>query len=376
MARGRRSIWIFGCTLLLLGLLGLKKGPQVGYETAPRDRPASKPHAPPGPGPREIARSSEPYAASGKPRRVYLRVGNAGKEGVGSVLQHFKHSIVFSRALDSSLVLASSKNYVYSTSKIWNGQEDVTVDAREACRIQDHIKRPDRRGLVRAWCAGEKWAIEKLQKVNAAMANCTSIMDTDEEEFTEDLNGCIMGWVRERLAPPSNLLPPAIPLTLPPTRPITVGLHIRWGDTSDEVKARNYTTYFYGSMGVPNVTRVLHDIRTQAAPYGIKLTIAMHRAELDVIARLNLSEPYTLLDSPDDADPMSDLYTLSKNDILLVGESSYGVLTHLVAPPGGITVVQLQVNRHKYVNTTGFGRKVLYFQDWKPDSLRLALQGS
>jgi hypothetical protein len=72
-----------------------------------------------------------------------------------------------------------------------------------------------------------------------------------------------MGWVQDSVAPASHLFPPKIPLTFPSTRPVTVGLHIRWGDTA---------------------------------------TMA----------------------------------------VLLVGESSYGVLAHMIAPPGGVTVVEIK----------------------------------
>ena len=144
-----------------------------------------------------------------------------------------------------------------------------------------------------------------------------------------------MGWVRERLAP-APLHTPA-PLTAPPTRPITVGVHIRWGDTAAAPDVDLSTHEFYGSWSLPPLVRVLADLRAFAAPHGIALTIAMENADPAVLGFLN-ETGYTLLDSGP-AEALADLRALCQNDVLLLGESSYGVLAHLIAPPG-LTIVQ------------------------------------
>ncbi|KAJ7472127.1 hypothetical protein FB451DRAFT_314587 [Mycena latifolia] len=301
-------------------------------------------------------------------QRLFLRAGNVGREGLGSTIQHFKHSIVFSNALDSSLIFAANDGYElrpYSTSLIFNGQRNTSLDASRACRIQAYISHSEREGLVRGLCEGEVWAAERIDQVRTAMAECTSILDTEDSETTNDLNGCVMGWVRERLAP--TPLHPLPPLTAPPTRPVTVGVHIRWGDTAAAPGEDMATHTFYGSWALPNIVRVLADLRAFAHPHGIALTIAMQNADPAVLAFLN--EPfYTLLDS-DDA--FADLRTLSQNDVLILGESSYGTLAHLIAPPG-LTLVESGTFQ-KYTNTSGFGRHVVYLNDYTPESLQLAV---
>ncbi|KAJ7907361.1 hypothetical protein B0H13DRAFT_697466 [Mycena leptocephala] len=300
------------------------------------------------------------------PPRLYLRTGDLGPEGLGSTLQHFKQGIVLSNALHSSLIFSSNDGYAlrqYSTSKIYNGERNISLDAHRACRIQAYVANPDRDRLVRGLCEGEAWAIEAMDQVRTDMAECTSILDSEESETTNDLNGCVMGWVRERLAPTSSHPPP--PLTVPPTRPITVGVHIRWGDTAATPGEDMATHTFYGSWALPDIVRVLADLRAYAHPHGITLTIAMQQADPVVLAFLN--EPqYTLLDSDD---VLADLHTLSQNDVLLLGESSYGVLAHLIAPPG-LTLVEGGAF-HKYTNTSGFGRHVVYLDEYTPESLQL-----
>ncbi|KAJ6495902.1 hypothetical protein DFH09DRAFT_344477 [Mycena vulgaris] len=300
------------------------------------------------------------------PPRIYMRAGDVGPEGLGSTLQHFKQSIVLSSALHSSLLLASNDPYAlrpYSTSEIYNGQRNFSLDAYKACRIQAYVPQSDRERLVRGFCEGEAWAMERMDQVRTDMAECTSILDTDDSETTNDLNGCVMGWVRERLAPTPFRPPPTTPLT----RPITVGVHIRWGDTAAAPGEDMATHRFYGSWALPNIVRVLADLRAYAHPHGISLTIAMQNADPAVLAFLNESL-YTLLDS-DDA--FADLRTLSQNDVLLLGESSYGVLAHLIAPPG-LTIVQ-DAGFHKFTNTSSFGRHVVFLDDYTPESLQLAV---
>ncbi|KAJ7864030.1 hypothetical protein B0H13DRAFT_2069863 [Mycena leptocephala] len=308
------------------------------------------------------------------PKRIYLHVGTVGNEGLGSLLHHFKQSIVLSRALDSSLVLASTESqHGYSSSRIYNGKmhsDRYTVNAYKSCRIANYIAQREREGLVRGVCAGDPKAIAQMRRIKARMASCTSIVDLDVSETTNDLNGCIMGWVRERLTPD---MPPLPPLAFPPDRPISVGVHIRWGDTAAHV---NRTGPFYGSWELSALQRVLGDLYEAAGPHGVVLRVAMEHADADVLAQLGLgmtsNATYTLLDS---GDAFADLRELSYNDVLLLGESSYGVLAHLIAPPG-LTIVHLQANLHKYDNTTGFRRNVVYLEDYTPDSLQLMASDS
>ncbi|KAF7334579.1 hypothetical protein MVEN_02287800 [Mycena venus] len=306
----------------------------------------------------------EPQLLASPPARIYLRAEDTGLEGLGSTLQHFKQGIVLSNALHSTLLLSSNDGWElrpYSTSEIYNGQRNFSLDAKKACRIQAYVPQSDRERLVRGLCEGEAWAMERMDQVRTDMATCTSIIDTDSSETTNDLNGCVMGWVRERLGPTAPFHPPP---TAPLTRPLTVGVHIRWGDTASEPGEDLATHTFYGSWGLPNIVRVLADLRAYAHPHGIALTIAMQNADPAVLAFLD--EPvYTLLDSDDS---FTDLRKLSQNDVLLLGESSYGVLAHLIAPPG-LTLVEGGAFR-KFANTSGFGRHVVYLDEYTPESLQ------
>ncbi|KAJ7676270.1 hypothetical protein B0H17DRAFT_1080379 [Mycena rosella] len=118
-------------------------------------------------------------------------------------------------------------------------------------------------------------------------------------------------------------------------------------------------------MSIKNIVRVLADIRTELGKeHDVKLTIAMENAELAVLAQLH-EKDYTLLDS---GDGIADMHALANQDILLLGESSWGVMVHLVAPPG-LTISET-VYQHKYDNTTGFGRRVVGMDEYAAEILR------
>lgn len=135
------------------------------------------------------------------------------------------------------------------------------------------------------------------------------------------------------------------PLSDPPTRPITVGVHVRWGDMAASL---DRTGAFYGSMDIPNIVRILRDIRARwgvAGGVGVQVKIAMQNATnagAGVLSQLRVGDTdagtWTTLEVVDSGDAIADLYALSNNDILLVGGSSYALTAHLLAPPGGLTI--------------------------------------
>ncbi|CAK5265519.1 unnamed protein product [Mycena citricolor] len=312
------------------------------------------------------------------PRRVYLHAGGLRGEGIGSVLHHFKQSIVFSRLLDAEFVLASNvdSDNRYFTSKIYNGPildpQKYAFDARNSCRIRDFIPDSERDRFTRGVCDHQPWALDRARKLQHSMSRCTSVVDFNEAEITQDLNGCIMDWVKDRFHPASKFPYDPLPPFHPPKRPIRVGIHIRWGDTAkqeDLTPSALLEHKFYGSFSLRKMLSTLRDIRKLAGKSGIKLTVAMENADKRVLDLLE-EKDYVLLDSRAE-DDLDDMRKLSENDILLLGESSWGVLVHLIAPPG-LTLVDGGAAQ-KFSNTTGLGRDVIYMKDYTPEKLRAAL---
>ncbi|KAK7051834.1 hypothetical protein R3P38DRAFT_2857466, partial [Favolaschia claudopus] len=315
--------------------------------------------------------------------RMYLRAGPLGGEGMGSVLQHFKQSIVLSQVLDSSLHFGWNEvwDHRYSQSEIYNANaeltnaESQTLNVTKACRVQDFIPYEDRDVVVRGWCAGEDSAIARLDDVKTRMADCTGILDTEVDESAH-ARPQRMYYALGPLAPhptpsSSSFSPPSLPSSSDPSRPLSVGIHIRWGDTAPPPGTDISTHDFYGSMNFPDIARILADLRAFSSNL-LEITIAMEEADRAVIALLNLeAEEYTLLDSPQ-TQALDDLRVLSRSDVLLLGESSYGVLTHLLAPPG-LTIVK-GGGLGKFRNTGGFGRHVVYLDDYKAEDIELLLE--
>ncbi|KAJ7618579.1 hypothetical protein FB45DRAFT_1033779 [Roridomyces roridus] len=309
-------------------------------------------------------------------KRVYLRAGGLTREGLGSYFHHFKTSIVLSRALDSELVLAfTESDHHYSTSDILNFNAPVPpMDTTKACSLTDYIANEGREGLVRALCAGNPQAEKDINDIKDYLADCTSIIDPPRRYTTQDLNGCIAEWTRERLAlpPPSSPIAP-LPLCFPPSRPITIAAHIRWGDTGH---SDTLPTHFRGSMPLPAIAGVVSDLRALAGEANVKLTLAIESASPSIIGQLNDPEvgmglaPFEILDT---GEPWADLQQLSNHDILLLGESSSGVLAHMIAPAGGLTIAEM--DGHKYDNTSDIGRALLRINDYNPEWLRRQVFG-
>ncbi|KAJ7081304.1 hypothetical protein B0H15DRAFT_466224 [Mycena belliarum] len=90
MARGRRYLWIFACGLLVIGLLGLRTGSILNHE--PEVQSPSALHVVPAAGQRAVQKSLVPLK-----RRVYLRVADSGKEGIGvhTLPQPQAHPLIF-----------------------------------------------------------------------------------------------------------------------------------------------------------------------------------------------------------------------------------------------------------------------------------------
>ncbi|KAJ7475030.1 hypothetical protein FB451DRAFT_1397902 [Mycena latifolia] len=268
----------------------------------------------------------QPYTG----QRVYLHVVALGADGFGCALQHFKQSVILSRTLNSTLVFASEQSkHPTSTSHICDGvQGEAALDVHNTCLMKNYLPQEQRNALVRGGCAGEAGVLAEIERIQAEMAECTGIVDVDERE-----------------------------------RPVTVGVHIRWGDTGTPGTSADH---FRGSMNIPALVRMLVDIRASPlVAHGVHLTVAIENAEERVLAELGEAE-YALLDS---GYTIADMHALAAQDVLLLGESSWAVMVHLVAPPS-LTVVEFSGGCE--LNTTGFGRNVLMLHDYAPESL---LQG-
>ncbi|KAJ7230227.1 hypothetical protein GGX14DRAFT_538338 [Mycena pura] len=402
----RKPLCIIVVGLFIIIIIACLSGaPHLG----PSSRPAGEPFVASADLAEFSAASTEQEPEPPATKRAYLRSWT-GDEGFGSYLQHFKQSIVLAKALDSEHILSYSKIDVsrvsdaerilaspnikgeYSPSQFWNGQLGSSVgkpplrfpvDGSRVCLLERYVPPHIRTHLVNGLCEGEPSALAEMAEIKARMAHCTSVLDsTDGSEVEEGLNGCIAGWVRARVGPARQFVVP--PLADPPTRPITVGVHVRWGDSSAHL---NRTGAFYGSMDVHDILRILHDIRARwggPGGAGVRVKIAMSASanggamvlgqlnttdtDLDANANANAANTLELLDS---GDPIADLYTLSNNDILLGGSSSYALLAHVIAP-AGLTIAG-HGSMHKFTNTTGFGRHVVPLEEYTPDSLGLAL---
>ncbi|GAA5826919.1 hypothetical protein JCM11251_002162 [Rhodosporidiobolus azoricus] len=280
-------------------------------------------------------------------QRVLIRDGGFGWEGIGSVIQRFKESVILAEAFNATfLITGQESEHGYSTSDLINGPNPIQIDATKACSLQDHLSGEDRAALVVSWCEGKPAAAELLEKIEKNLVGCQAILDAQRWEVHEEFNGCIHRWTRETLGAPPNT----------PWNPthVTVGIHIRWGDSAGE---------FRGSMHLDDVNRALGDIYNQFGEENVYVTIAMEKHEDKIIKMVETKgrKPRIV----DSGDGIQDMRELANNNIMLLGGSSYAAEAHLIAPRG-LSIVDPNV---KYDNTTGFGREVIEIQDFDQSSL-------
>ncbi|KAJ7512137.1 hypothetical protein B0H11DRAFT_2213937 [Mycena galericulata] len=238
---------------------------------------------------------------------MYLRNGVGRWIGVHpAALQKQRRPRAHARRVARSRLSSTSRNG-YSTSQIYNGHR------YPGAFHLDYVPTAGRDALVRGLCAGETSAVRDMEKIKAGTAGCPSFVDGENAEVRvdihlvnlapqtiEDLKRCLMAWP---------------PLSSP--RALKVSVHVRWGDN-----AGRYPAFFYGSMSIPNINRVLYSLTS--APSWDPRGRSTYTRDAGILARLNVNA------------------TAGAFDILLLSESSYGVLAHLIAPPAGLTIVDNQ----------------------------------
>ncbi|GJN89196.1 hypothetical protein Rhopal_002174-T1 [Rhodotorula paludigena] len=284
-------------------------------------------------------------------QRIFVRDGGFGNEGLGSVIQRFKESIILAEAFNSTLVITRMHSeHGYSTSGLLNTpavlDAAAKVDLTRTCSLQDVLWGDDRKEVVREYCQ-HSWRQVVRERALEQLNNCSVILDAERWELNENLNGCIHGFLRERLGAVSES-------PFDPKR-VSVGIHVRWGDSSGE---------FRGSMHIDNINKLLADLQQRFGGDNLAITIAMENHDDAVLAQIRAPK-YTLVDS---GDGLADMFTLANNNVLLLGGSSYAVMTHLLGPRG-LSIVEEDDGQIKYENTTAYGRQTVKIQEYKPDVL-------
>lgn len=193
----------------------------------------------------------------------------------------------------------------------------------KSCILGHYLPWDQRTALMQAACAriGEHENAEVLA-LRQRLAPCHIIIDDIPDELYEGFNGCIRPFVRERLGGIAER-------RLGRQRKLSVGIHIRWGDTANPEGGMT----FRGSMDIVHINNIVRDARERFGPLDIKLVMENHDSM--VLDHLNFGD-YELVDT---GDSVADLKTLADNDLLLLGGSSYGATAHLLAPPG-LTIVE------------------------------------
>ncbi|SGZ34819.1 BQ5605_C075g12923 [Microbotryum silenes-dioicae] len=141
---------------------------------------------------------------------------------------------------------------------------------------------------------------------------CAIILDDVVGKLFEDLNDCYRDFERQRidaLGWPNDGSTPQLDAALPHQR--------------------------YHLQTARSIRRARH-------------SVVMENANSTVLNLLDFKD-YTLVDTGNSS---ADLFSLANNDVILLGESSFGALAHLVAPPKGLTIVEGADEPNKHRDST------------------------
>ncbi|KDE03604.1 hypothetical protein MVLG_05939 [Microbotryum lychnidis-dioicae p1A1 Lamole] len=100
------------------------------------------------------------------------------------------------------------------------------------------------------------------------------------------------------------------------------------------------------SMQLSHINDIISKLRAASAELDIR--VVMENANSTVLNLLDFKD-YTLVDTGNSS---ADLFSLADNDVILLGESSFGALAHLVAPPKGLTIVEGADEPNKHRDST------------------------
>lgn len=302
--------------------------------------------------------------------RILIRP-QMNNEGVGSVLQRIKGSIMIAEHIANATFLLgeAQSEHGYSTSKLLNGVifEHGSTPAHvlpigKTCVLDHYLGPQERVGLILGVCAKDPASLARAEQLRQQMAPCTIILDTHADgELYESQNGCIRDFVRCRLGGIDSRRSTGLNGAKLDEGVLRVGVHVRWGDSAGDPAT---TETFRGSMDVSHMNMVLNHARETYKHLDIRVVMENHeQVLLDRITALGGTGNYELFDG----DPMKDLKALADNDLLLVGGSSYGVLSHGLADPRGLSIVEGDDNPGKYRDS---GREAVLMPQYRKDVLR------
>lgn len=233
----------------------------------------------------------------------------------------------------------------------------------KTCVLSHYLSNNDRRPMLEAVCSdrvGSRYYgtfqelttwLEKATKLRQALEPCRIVIDDVWDELYEDMNGCSRGLIRERIGGISTRRAKGGSEGTVELKDdiVRVGVHVRWGDSSNP----DPTTVesFRGSLDVSHINRIIDDMVKLYGRARLDIIVAMENHDDRLLNRFpqivdtKSGGGYRLVDS---GDGLADLKVLADNDVLLLGSSSYGVLSHILAAPEGLAIVEGTDDPGKY----------------------------
>ena len=266
-------------------------------------------------------------------------------EGFGSFFVHQKSIIIIALSLNASLFFSErDSSHGYNFPRMLNYVSFgslVPNQTTPSCVTSDEILDNE---FIRLLCKGDELAKSTLY---TRFDKCETITH-DVWETVEEFNDCIQPYIKKVVpvvfdsvvySNRKRQLLSRIHYNMEALGKISVGIHIRWGDTS----TGDVTKLNDRSIGINNVNEFYksHFIKHKDE---FSFYVFMEHHHLGVLAHLDIKD-YSLIDTGDD---LFDLNLLSEMDIVMHGPSTFAVLASLISPSKLIITSSPDNTRFKY----------------------------
>ena len=279
-------------------------------------------------------------------------------EGFGSFFVHQKSIIIIAISLNASIFFSErNSTHGYNFPKILNYASFGNLVPNRtvpSCVTSDEVLN---RQFITSLCKGNEHAKNYLYK---RFNKCTTIIH-ERWETIDDLNDCIEPYI-SRIFPQvfdsvqysdiKTQLLSHIDYNMATLAKVSVGIHIRWGDTS----TGNLTRLDSRSIGIQHINEFYKYVFQK---YNDELIyyVFMEHYHINISTLVDIKN-YFIVDTGDD---LFDLNLLSKMDIIMHGPSTFAVLASLISP--GKLIITYNPNHTRFVYTNEKINEVISYKN-------------
>lgn len=253
------------------------------------------------------------------------RTGGLTPEGVGSIHQRIKASIILASVIGADLrlpgLVANRHGYVVP----WLKTGSCPPSSSTSCLINNTSLET----LIQRMCGGTLRGRAVLAALEIPQFCSTIYHHVEQVHAHEGLNDCVGKWYQEALLSNGRIF------TQESGR-VTVGVHLRWGDVARPGVTALSAISTHNLRGSPSITQVNDAYANIVFIDCHRVVVHLYMEKHPNIQPGTFTFPnFTVVDSGDD---IADLRHYASNDVLIGGTSSWAVFAAFASTDGTIVI--------------------------------------